>query len=120
MTGEIARVCGGFMHMAGHLTAKRRKPKLRQRRSHPCMAHSVEEYLTLKGEDESAIVSNLLPLSGALNIFGAPKAGKSYLSLQLADAIGNPRMADFLGFPINVHGEVLYIQIDTPRNLWID
>jgi RecA-family ATPase len=55
-----------------------------------------------------------------LNIFGAPKAGKSYLSLQLADAIGNPRCSDFLGFPINVHGEVLYMQIDTPRNLWID
>ena len=37
------------------------------------MAHSVSEYLTLKSEDESAIVSNLLPHSGALNIFGAPK-----------------------------------------------
>jgi RecA-family ATPase len=84
------------------------------------MAHSVSEYLTLKGEDESAIVTNLLPTSGALNIFGAPKAGKSYLSLQLAAAIGDPTCRDFLGFPINVHGEVLYIQIDTPRNLWID
>jgi len=84
------------------------------------MAHSVSEYLTLKSEDESAIVSNLLPHSGALNIFGAPKAGKSYLALQLANAIGDPSIDNFLGFPIKAHGEVLYIQVDTPRNLWID
>src|SRR6187455_2614040 len=108
------------MHIRGHLTARRGRLKLRQRRSQPSMAHSVDEYLTLKGEDESAIVTNLLPYAGALNIFGEPKAGKSYLSLQLADAIGNPSCTEFLGFPIKVHGEVLYIQIDTPRNLWID
>lgn len=84
------------------------------------MAHSVSEYLTLKGEDESAIVSNLLPMAGAFNIFGLPKTGKSYLALQLADAISNPAIDSFLGFPVKVHGEVLYLQIDTPRNLWID
>lgn len=84
------------------------------------MAHTVEEYLTLKGEDESAIVADLLPKSGALNIFGAPKAGKSYLALQLANAIGSSTDTDFMGFPVRVHGDVLYLQIDTPRNLWID
>lgn len=84
------------------------------------MAHPVEEYLALKGEDESAIVSDLLPKSGALNIFGAPKAGKSYLSLQLANAIGSPTDSDFMGFPVRAHGDVLYLQIDTPRNIWID
>jgi hypothetical protein len=25
-----------------------------------------------------------------------------------------------MGFPVRVHGEVLYLQVDTPRNLWID
>ncbi len=84
------------------------------------MAHPVEEYLALKGEDESAIVADLLPKSGALNIFGAPKAGKSYLSLQLANAIGCSTDAEFMGFPVKVHGDVLYVQIDTPRNIWID
>jgi len=84
------------------------------------MAHSVADYLTLKGEDETAIVSNLLPHSGALNIFGLPKVGKSYLALQLADAIGNPLLNDFMGFPVRAHGEVLYLQVDTPRNVWID
>jgi RecA-family ATPase len=84
------------------------------------MAHSVSEYLALKGEDETAIVSNLLPFSGALNIFGLPKVGKSYLALQLADVIGNPAATEFMGFPVRVHGEVLYLQVDTPRNLWID
>jgi RecA-family ATPase len=84
------------------------------------MAHPIEEYLTLKGEDDSSIVSDILPRSGALNIFGAPKAGKSYLSLQLANAIGDPAEENFLGFPIKAHGQVLYLQIDTPRNIWID
>jgi RecA-family ATPase len=84
------------------------------------MAHPVEEYLALKGDDESAIVSDLLPKSGALNIFGAPKAGKSYLSLQMANAIGSPGDSEFMGFPVRAHGDVLYLQIDTPRNLWID
>jgi RecA-family ATPase len=86
----------------------------------PDMAHSVQEYLALKGDEDSSIVSDLLPRSGALNIFGAPKAGKSYLSLQLADAIGSPHNASFLGFPVKTHGPVLYLQIDTPRNIWID
>jgi len=84
------------------------------------MSHSVSQYLALKGGEESAIVTNILPFSGALNIFGLPKAGKSYLALQLADAIGNPACSSFMGFPVRAHGEVLYIQIDTPRNLWID
>ena len=84
------------------------------------MAHSVSDYLSLKGEDETAIVSNLLPHSGALNIFGLPKVGKSYLALQLADTIGNPLLNEFMGFPVRAHGEVLYLQVDTPRNLWID
>lgn len=84
------------------------------------MAHPIDEYLLLKGEDESAIIADLLPRSGALNIFGIPKVGKSYLSLQLANAIASPALGDFLGFPIKTHGEVLYLQIDTPRNIWID
>jgi len=84
------------------------------------MAHSVSEYLALKGDEESSIVTNLLPFAGALNIFGLPKVGKSYLALQLADAIGNPDVSQFLSFPVRAHGEVLYLQVDTPRNLWID
>jgi RecA-family ATPase len=84
------------------------------------MSHSVTDYLSLKGEDETAIVSNILPHQGALNIFGLPKVGKSYLALQLAAAIGDPGATEFMGFPVRAHGEVLYLQVDTPRNLWID
>jgi hypothetical protein len=62
----------------------------------------------------------LLPIGGLLNIFGQPKKGKSYLALQMAQAIANPAIADVLGFPIRTHGPVAYLQIDTPRGLWAE
>jgi hypothetical protein len=57
---------------------------------------------------------------GLLNIFGHPKQGKSFLSLQFADAVSNPDVHSILGFPVKTHGPVLYLQLDTPRGLWTD
>lgn len=50
-----------------------------------------------------------------MNLFGAPKARKSFLAIQIARDIlsGKP----FLGHP-TTPGRVLYIQLDTPRSLW--
>jgi RecA-family ATPase len=50
-------------------------------------------------------------------IHGAPKAGKSYLIIDLVTAIasGEP---EWLGFPVHTAGPVLYLQLDTPRQEW--
>ena len=50
-------------------------------------------------------------------IYGDPKVGKSFGALQLAVAVANG--ADWLGFPVRKNGKVAYIQLDTPRNMWV-
>lgn len=64
------------------------------------------------------VIEDLLPVNGFLNIFGQPKQGKSFLALQLAQAIADPTKDEVLGFPILNHGPVAYLQIDTPRGIW--
>jgi RecA-family ATPase len=54
-----------------------------------------------------------------VNLFAAPKEGKSILSMQMALAIANPAIPDWMGYEVQQHGPVLYFQIDTPRNLWL-
>jgi RecA-family ATPase len=54
-----------------------------------------------------------------LNIYGKPKTGKSMIGLQLASAISSGK-ADWLSFGIVSHGPVAYLQIDTPRSLWME
>lgn len=80
--------------------------------------HLASEYVRIAEEEHPFILHNLLPASGAMNIMGAPKMGKSFLALQLAEAIANPERADFLGIPIAAHGRVLYVQLDTSRRIW--
>jgi RecA-family ATPase len=84
------------------------------------MPHSFSAYAALTGTVSPHIVQHLLPENGALNLFAPSKGGKSYWALQLAAAIADPTTASFMGFPVKQHGPVLYMQIDTPRNLWID
>lgn len=48
-------------------------------------------------------------------LYGDPKVGKSYAALQLAEAISNGD--HWLGFATN-KGPVVYLQFDTPRNVW--
>lgn len=77
---------------------------------------SIPDYLALPRPDEVFVVEDLLPTSGALLIYGDPKVGKSFVALQLSQAIstGTP----WLGFS-TTRGRVLYVQLDTPRGLWI-
>lgn len=48
-------------------------------------------------------------------LYGDPKVGKSFAALQLADAISNGD--HWLGFGTKA-GKVVYLQFDTPRNVW--
>lgn len=76
------------------------------------------EYLALPHEAQPFLLRDLLPLGGALNIYSRPKLGKSLLALQLASAISDPTTDEILGFPVDHHCPVLYVQIDNPRTTW--
>lgn len=84
------------------------------------MAHTIDEYLSLPRSPYAWVVQDVLPTGGLVSLYGRPKVGKSYAALQLAAAIGNPDSASWLGFPIDSHCPVLYLQVDTPRELWIE
>lgn len=74
-----------------------------------------EDYLNLPSSPETYLIDPLLPSGGALLLYGDPKVGKSYAALQLAEAVTNGD--HWLGFPTRA-GKVVYVQLDTPRNVW--
>lgn len=76
-----------------------------------------QDYLTLTATESPYIVSQLLPVSGMLNIYAPPKVGKSLGALQIAAAIagGEPTI---WGYPIHQHGPALYVQLDNPQATW--
>jgi len=78
----------------------------------------VPAYCALPRSPETWIIENLCPVSGLLNLYGAPKGGKSFLAMQLAAAVSDPTVNNWMSFPIRTHGIVLYLQLDTPRSLW--
>ncbi len=67
--------------------------------------------------DETWLVKPLIPTGGSIILFGEAKVGKSYAALQLAQAI--EKGGEWLGFPVVQTGPVVYVQLDTPRGLWI-
>ncbi len=75
--------------------------------------------MQLQQEQEVWLWDRILPKSGAALLFAAQKIGKSFLAIGLAEAIADPAVHEYLGQPIGIHGPVLYIQLDTPRGLWI-
>jgi len=82
--------------------------------------HPVDDYLALPRAPHAWIVQDILPTSGLASLYGRPKVGKSYAALQLAAAVGSPAAGEWLGFPIRNHGRVAYLQIDSPRELWME
>lgn len=82
------------------------------------MPVSIREYLTLPSPDTVWVWDGIIPTSGSMLIYGDPKVGKSKLILSLASAIADPEVDNYLGLDIKEHGKVLYVQLDTPRNLW--
>ena len=83
-------------------------------------AYSINEYMDLPAPDTVWGWEGILPSSGSMLLFAEPKLGKSKLALSLAEAIADGSIAHYLGLPIKCHGKVLYIQLDTPRNVWKD
>ena len=81
--------------------------------------HSGADYFVLPVADQPWIVKNVLPLGGKLNIYGKPKTGKSMIGLQLASAISSGARS-WMSFGIMTHGPVAYLQVDTPRSLWME
>lgn len=77
---------------------------------------SLAEYRTLPSLDIEYLISRMLPKPGRVIITGPPKAGKSFLALQIALAVAQGQ-SHFLGRPIK-KGKVLYLQFDTPDALW--
>ena len=79
---------------------------------------SATEFLLLDGLRTEYIIPNMLPEVGRIALYGVAKKGKSFLALQLAFAVcqGIP----FLGHEVVKPGPVLYLQFDTPPELWQD
>lgn len=76
---------------------------------------TFDDYPSLDCGKLDWVVPNLIPKPGILTVLGAPKAGKSLLTTQLALAIakGEP----WHGFPTIKH-RVLYLQFDTSAPVW--
>lgn len=76
-----------------------------------------QDYLSLPSGPDTWLIEPLLPTAGAMLLYGDPKVGKSYAALQLSQAIESG--GQWLGFPCR-KGSVVYLQLDTPRNVWQD
>ena len=77
-------------------------------------------YLKLPRDPQPWLIQDMIPIQGLVNCYARPKVGKSFLAIGISEAIGNPNVDSFLGFPVRKHGKVLYLQIDTPRSFWAD
>ena len=81
----------------------------------PAKIVSGADYIALPSSPTTWLIDPLLPSGGAMLLYGDPKVGKSFAALQLAEAIQNGD--HWLGF-LTHRGRVVYIQLDTPRNVW--
>lgn len=77
-----------------------------------------KNYLSLPRDPMPWLVKDMIPAAGLSMVYGPPKQGKSYVGLCVALAVSNPEITTCLGKAIIKHGSVIYLQIDTPRNLW--
>lgn len=74
-------------------------------------------YLQLERPDTPWILQDIVPRGGIFCLYGKPKTGKSYLLLQLCEAISTGK-SHCLGMPITAHGPCMYLQVDTPSGVW--
>lgn len=79
-----------------------------------------DAYLGLPTAEQTWVIEPLIPAGGLVNIYGKPKeAKKSWMGLNMALAITNG-WDDLMGhFPVRTWGPVAYLQVDTPRSLWM-
>lgn len=85
----------------------------------PLLPLALDAYINLPTSKTTWLVEGLIPTSGIVNIFSSPKVGKSYWALDLARALSQGEHS-WLGHIIPNQERVLYLQLDTPRSLWID
>lgn len=79
---------------------------------------SGPDYCALPSDPNPWLLRPLVPVGGWVNIYGKPKkARKSYLALGMAWAVSSGQ-SHWLSFEVLKSGPVLYLQADTPRNLW--
>jgi hypothetical protein len=80
------------------------------------------EYLSLPRNPIPWAIKKLIPSSGLLSLYGKPKAGKSFAAIGMAMAIADERCTHWLdpSFVVNTHGPVMYLQEDTPREIWTE
>lgn len=78
-----------------------------------------DDYLALPRNKQRWLIEDLIPTSGFVNMYGAPKTGKSFAALGMAHAIST-EADEWLDFPVLHHGPVAYLQIDTAREDWAD
>jgi RecA-family ATPase len=78
-----------------------------------------DEYIDMPREAEAWIVEPLLSPGALMNIYGAPKAGKSRLAMGLAIAISNGEEKWLDRFPIHMAGPVLWLEIDNSPAEWV-
>lgn len=83
-------------------------------------AYSCDDYLALPRDPYVWLIDRLVPAGGALNLLGDSKVGKSFAALQLAASLAGGVGEDWLGFCVVETGPVLYVQLDTPRSLWME
>jgi len=81
-------------------------------------SYCIDDYVNLPAPDTIWVWDGILPASGSMLLYADPKVGKSKLALSLSEAIADESIDSYLGQSIKQHGKVLYIQLDTPRNLW--
>lgn len=77
---------------------------------------NLTEYTELPRPNIGWLLPKLLPKPGITVLLGAPKAGKSYLALQIALAMAQGR--DFLGQRAPRLIRTLYLQLDTSEPIW--
>jgi RecA-family ATPase len=75
------------------------------------------DYLRLPRDPQPWVIKDLIPVSGLTNVYGKPKDGKSFAALGMAVAVSKG-LPYWLNFPVLKHGNVAYLQVDTPRGLW--
>lgn len=73
-------------------------------------------YRQLPRAPETWLLEPLLPVGGALLLYGSPKIGKSFAALQMACSLLDG--SSWMGFQVRTTGPVVYLQLDTPRSLW--
>lgn len=77
-----------------------------------------EGYIANPRRKRPYLIPGLVPGTGRIQLCGGPRAGKSFLAYELALAVAQG--TEFLGFKVSRAGPVLYLQYDTPPDLWDD